>query len=71
MSNKLPFETLRGRAALAGITLTEIEDGSGGRAYVVSRWTLTKALPNLKAVSAWLDLAAAPEPVLAGAGGQQ
>jgi hypothetical protein len=68
MSSK-QFETLRARAALAGISLIESRDERGAPEYVASRWALTKAFASLAGVAAWLDLAAGPERVLAAAGG--
>lgn len=47
--------TLRARAAMAGITLCALENDSRETVYIVSRWALTRELPDLEAVSAWLE----------------
>lgn len=49
------YETLRARCALAGITLHQIETDYGKRAFIVSRWALTRELADLEAVGAWLE----------------
>ena len=46
--------TLTAACALAGVTLTPSTDDHGRRTYVVSRWALTRELPDLDAVEAWL-----------------
>lgn len=43
--------TLTARAALAGFALQRLADGS----YLASRWNLTRPLPDLWAVSRFLD----------------
>jgi len=48
------FATLRARAALAGFELLELGD-DGRRVFVLSRWNLTRELPDLDAVAAFLD----------------
>jgi len=48
------FATLQARAALAGAMLSRIETDDGSMAYVLTRWALTKQLPDLDAVEAWL-----------------
>jgi hypothetical protein len=48
------FEGLRARCMLAGITLVESRDERGVVDFIVSRWALTRALPSLDAVEAWL-----------------
>jgi hypothetical protein len=63
------LETLRARAALAGVVLHAVENDAGQRTYILTKWALTRDLDSLEAVSAWLDSVADPEPVLAGAGG--
>ena len=63
------FENLRARAALAGVVLLQSTDDRGLPVYVLTRWALTQSLPDLDAVTAWLDRVAGLEPVLAGAGG--
>ncbi len=42
--------TATARAALAGFELVQMADGS----FVVARWTMTRALPDLAAVEAFL-----------------
>jgi hypothetical protein len=49
------YANLRAQAALQGATLHRIEDERGTEAYVVSKWHLTRQLPTLEAVAAWLD----------------
>lgn len=68
MSEKL-FETLRARAALAGVILVGSQNDSGQPVYVATRWALTQELESLEAVSAWLDRVAGSEPVPVGVGG--
>lgn len=48
------FETLRAECALAGVALVASHDEHNRTVYVVSRWALTKELPDLEAVRAWL-----------------
>jgi hypothetical protein len=43
------------RAALAGVTLYQIDGDFGAPVYVCSRWALTKSFDDLTAVEAWLD----------------
>ena len=69
MSNK-QLETLRARAALAGIVLVESRNDKEQPVYVGTRKALTQELASLEAVSAWLDRVAGSVPVLAGAGGE-
>ncbi len=47
--------TLRARAALAGVSLFALENDHGKTVYIVSRWALTRELPDLEAVEAWLE----------------
>jgi hypothetical protein len=49
------FATTQARAALVGVTLYRTEDDRGRRAYIVSKWALTRELPTLEAVEEWLD----------------
>ena len=49
------YATLRARCALAGVVLHQIENDHGKTVYIVSRWALTRELPDLDAVAAWLD----------------
>ena len=46
--------TLTAACALAGVALIPSTDDHGRRTYVVSRWALTRELPDLDAVEAWL-----------------
>ncbi|VTU36241.1 hypothetical protein [Variovorax sp. PBL-E5] len=46
--------TLAAECALVGVTLIPSTDERGRRVYIVSRWALTKELPDLDAVEAWL-----------------
>ena len=50
-----PFANLRARCALAGIVLSAIENDHGKTVYIVSKWALTRELPDLESVSAWLQ----------------
>lgn len=50
-----PFANLRARCALAGIALSAIENDNGKTVYIVSKWALTRELPDLESVSAWLE----------------
>lgn len=50
-----PLATLRARAAMAGVTLHQIENDHGQAVFIVSRWNMTRELQDLEAVSAWLD----------------
>ena len=47
-----PFATL---GALAGIVLSAIENDHGETIYIVSKWALTRELPDLEAVSPWFQ----------------
>lgn len=49
------FATVQARAALAGVSLHRLEDDRGREIFVVSRGAMTRELPSLDAVSAWLD----------------
>lgn len=49
------FATAQARAALSGATLYRIEDDRGAEVYVVSKWALTRELPDLESVETWLD----------------
>ena len=48
------FPNLRARCALAGHELHRIDMGAGQHAYLISRWNLTRQLPDLDAVAAFL-----------------
>ena len=47
--------TLTAACALAGVTMIASTDDRGRPTYIVSRWALTRELPDLDAVEAWLD----------------
>ena len=49
------LSTLTARCAFAGVTLYPIENDHGKTVYIVSRWALTRELPDLDAVERWLD----------------
>ncbi len=49
-----PFATLRARAALAGFTLCTMTETDGLCVYLLSRWGLSRTLPDLAAVVAFL-----------------
>ncbi|ABE42918.1 hypothetical protein [Polaromonas sp. JS666] len=49
------FATQQARAAIAGVSLHRLEDDRGREVFIVSRWAMTRELPSLDAVSAWLD----------------
>lgn len=49
------FATLQARAALAGITLHQLEGDFGATIYIATRWSLTKQMDDLDEVGAWLD----------------
>ncbi len=49
------FATVQARAALAGVTLTRLEDDRGREVLIASRWALTRQFDNLPDVESWLD----------------
>ena len=49
------FATLQARAALAGVTLHQLEGDFGKQIYVATRWAMTKQLESLSEVEQWLD----------------
>lgn len=49
-----PFATLRARAALAGFTLCTMTETDGLCFYLLSRWGLSRTLPDLAAVVVFL-----------------
>ncbi len=49
------YATLRARAALQSVVLLRTEDERGIERFLVSRWNLTRELPDLAAVASWLD----------------
>jgi hypothetical protein len=49
------FATTQARAALAGITLSALQNDTGRTVFIASRWALTREFPDLKAVCAWLE----------------
>lgn len=50
------FHTLQARAALNGVALHRLKDDRGRELFIVSRWALTRELPDLESVSRWLDM---------------
>lgn len=52
--------TAMARAALAGFELHLLDDGQRGALFILSRWNLTRELPDLAAVNAFLDRVGAP-----------
>jgi len=51
--------TARARAALAGFTLQLIPSEDGAAAFLLARWNLSRTLPDVAAVTAFLDEAGA------------
>lgn len=49
------FSTLQARAALAGVTLHQLEGDFGAPIYVATRWAMTKQMESLSEVDQWLD----------------
>jgi hypothetical protein len=49
------FASLQAHAALHGITVLESTDDRGRVVYIATRWALTKELPTLAALHAWLE----------------
>lgn len=49
------IETLRARAALGGFTLHVISDSNGGAQFLVTRWNLSRTLPDVAAVEAFFQ----------------
>lgn len=49
------FATQQARAALAGVTLHQLEGDFGLPIYVATRWAMTKQLESLDEVEHWLD----------------
>jgi hypothetical protein len=47
--------TLLAIAALKGITITPIETDNGKRAYIASRWSLTRQCDSLDQLTDWLE----------------
>ena len=56
------YATQQARCALAGVSLHRLENDHGNTVYIVSRWALTRELPDLDAVSAWLDRVTGVQP---------
>ena len=46
--------TVTAKCALAEVVLTPSFDDRGRRTYIVSRWNLTRELPDLDSVESWL-----------------
>ena len=51
------FATCQARAALIGATLRRIENACGYDGFVLIRWALTRHLPDIESVEAWLNRA--------------
>lgn len=49
------FATLRAAAALAGITLLQIEGDLQPVVYIGTRWAMTRQLDSLDEVASWLS----------------
>ncbi|MEB0059249.1 hypothetical protein [Variovorax sp. LG9.2] len=49
------FTTLQARAALSGVVVHNLKDDRGQPEYIVTKWSLTKALSSLDALEAWID----------------
>lgn len=58
MTDQKAFDTLRARAALAGVALHHGRDLMGREVYVVSRWNMSRTFDALADVAAWLDMVA-------------
>jgi hypothetical protein len=56
------YATLQARCALAGVSLHRLENDHGKTVFIVSKWALTRELPDLDALSAWLDRVAGVQP---------
>lgn len=55
------FATLRARAALICCTLASVNGSTGLAGYLLARWVVVHALPDLAAVAALLCRLGAPE----------
>lgn len=55
------FATLRARAALAGFTLGTMTETDGLCFYLLSRWGMSRTLPDLASVVVFLRQIGAPE----------
>ena len=55
------FATLRARAALAGFTLSVMTETDGLCFYLLSRWGMSRTLPDLASVVVFLRQIGAPE----------
>ena len=53
--------TLRARAALAGFTLGTMTETDGHSFYMLSRWGMSRTLPDLAAVAVFLRQVGAPQ----------
>lgn len=54
------FATASARAAMTGTVLHRHEADDGKEVFTVSRWSMTRELPSIEAVEAWLDRVGAP-----------
>lgn len=55
------FATLRARAALAGFTLGTMTETDGLGFYLLSRWGMSRTLPDLGSVAVFLRQLGIPE----------
>lgn len=55
------FATLRARAALAGFTMGTMTETDGLCFYLLSRWGMSRTLPDLGSVAAFLRQLGIPE----------
>ena len=53
----IDFNNIKARAALAGRSITQTADG-----YIVSRWGMSRTLPDLPAVEAFISRATGVNP---------
>lgn len=49
------FETMRAKLAMRGFELHIVDDGEGGAAYLVRRWSMSRTLPDLATVQAFAE----------------
>ena len=49
------FTTPRAMLALRGFALDIVSDGHGGTAYMVHKWSMSRALPDMPAVRAFVE----------------
>lgn len=54
------FATARAELAIRGFVLQRIDDADGRAAYLVSRWNMSRSLPDLSAVHDFAERAGVP-----------